>query len=72
MGRPNRLWNNHPRERKEVLLTESFLSGLGKALSRLQGKNVLADRKITSSTAQKPKTFLFPRVAILFRTKPSS
>lgn len=57
---------------EEVLLTESFLSGLGKVLSTLQGKNVLADRETTRSTAQQPKIFLFSTVAVLFKTKPNS
>lgn len=33
---------------------------------------MLADRKTTSPAAQKPKTFLFSTVAVLFRAKPSS
>ena len=52
-------------------MAESFLSGLGKVLSTLQGKNLLADGKTIRSTAQKPKTFLFSTVAALFTTKPN-
>lgn len=57
---------------EEVLFTESFLSGLGKVSSTLQGKNNLADGKTTKSTAQKPKICLFFTVAVLFKTKPNT
>lgn len=57
---------------EEVLFTESFLSGLGKVSSTLQGKNVLVDGKTTRSTAQKPKRHLFSTVAVLFKTKPNT
>lgn len=57
---------------EEVLLTESFLSGLSKVLNTLQGKKILADGKTTRSTSQKPETFLFSTVALLFKTNPNS
>lgn len=67
----NRLWNNHPREMEEALLTESFLSGLSKVLRTVQGKNVPADGKATRSTAQNPNAFLFSAVAVVLKTKPN-
>ena len=71
MGRPNRLWNNHPREMEKALLTESFLSGFREVLRTLQGKNVLADGTATRSTAQNANAFLFSAVAVMLKAKPN-